>query len=208
MAPPNKKQLKLTRLLSFLFDGVGLRIKSSFEADNLKCLNNVELLELHDYLFDFGRYHALLNTCHNNEIVIAFNDTFGNGRNLNYGAILFILISILLVKFNLVKVAGPVDRDQNGCWLSPYFFIGRAEYLQNLNWVDFKLAKRSTSYQVKSSIHHWLQNGWRNRSVVSRRKMYIKLKTLYLERALIDFNNVKVFSFSRRSIFRQINRFL
>jgi hypothetical protein len=167
-----------------------------------------------DSLFDFSRYHRIVNSpiLRENDVLFMFNDTLGNGRKFNFGLILFVIISIFLLTQNiLVKIhlCAPVDSDSQSRWVCPYFMIGRTSFLRSLNFTNWKVSQALLNKSIRYKLVDWLNRGWRRADYATASQKKIKYKTLLLERTLLsDFaisNNV--LKFSRSNPFRILNSF-
>lgn len=165
------------------------------------------ILDLSGELFDFSRYSEFLRLHSRGSLSILINDTLGTGRKFNLGLSLFIYISLLLLSFNIVKLAGPIDKDKFRSWLCPYLVIGYAKHLKEMNWTNFRIAKGKLSDRELEAIEKWLQHGWRSRKKATALQVDTKRKVIILERVvLISLKQpISVFSFSRRNPLRWLN---
>ena len=158
-------------------------------------------------LFDFSRYNsAIKNFFSNKGTFLFFNDTLGNGRKLSIFLIVFILISLLKLQNNKYTVAGPLDSDENGSWLCPYFFVCRSNFFDQANFVNWKIAEMNIPESIKDGCQRWIQQGWRNAATANETQKEIKYRTLLLEHNLL--NNIsldEVIKFNRLSILRILN---
>jgi hypothetical protein len=163
-------------------------------------------------LFDFSRYYCIANLpeVNDNDILFMFNDTLGNGRKVNTGLFLFILFAICCLNFEILRkyqLYSPVDSDEYGMWISPYFLISNAYYIRKLNFNNWKFARNKTQRTIRKKLISWLYRGWRNSTTSSLLTKRRKYKTLLLERNLLSQNEIKynVCKFSKYNLFRIIN---
>jgi hypothetical protein len=165
-----------------------------------------------DSLFDFSRYNRILcsSELQDDDILLAFNDTLGNGRKFNLGLFLYFVIVLFILLNDRKKnfnMFAPIDSDTKESWMCPYFFIGRVSFLRTLNFIDYLTAYTLISKSVRRNLTLWIKIGWRQAQIASKKQKNIKFKTLILERALLkaDRKNKLVFMFSRSNLFRIIN---
>lgn len=168
-----------------------------------------------DELFDFSRYNQILLILKDYEdnIIFTFNDTLGSGRKNNFGLFLYIILSIFLlhkIEFKFPKIFAPLDKDKyNNYWICPYFLISKVNSLKLLNFVDWKVASKKLPKSVKIDLIIWINNYWRRAFNSTSKQKRIKYKTLILERSLIKNKIIDLnFMYSRKNIFRIINKFL
>jgi len=175
---------------------------------------NVKYFKNDSSLFDFSRYSRIISsdTLSDEDILFAFNDTLGNGRKFNLGLQFFIYLSFAILFFNFpqkIHFCAPVDKDKDGIWISPYFFIGKIWFIKRLNFTNFRKLEALSNDSLKFKLQKWLKNGWRSSRITSLCKKRIKYRTLLLERSLISEEIIKknVLRFSRSSFLRIINSF-
>ena len=201
------KQVFLIKIIRKIFkDKIDVYINRDIKVPKIKG-TNLKIIEMEKDLFDFSRYFSSLNKVKDDtSIIFAFNDTLGNGRKLNLPLIFFIISSIYCVKKNKYDICCPIDRSKKDYWICPYFFIGNLKSLKNLNWTNYqKSLKRLSKIQIQE-LHKWLENGWRRAQKATQKQKETKFLTLVLEKTLlVDVPNIKIRSFSRRSILRQLN---
>ena len=176
--------------------------------ENLFCLKkNISFIRASSKLFDFSRYKDFLTYCKEDDLVIMFNDTLGTGRKFGFGLKCYILISIILLRFRIIDIAAPLDRDEIGSWISPYLVIGRASILQQLNWTGLQSAKKKITEKEKFKIENWLDTKWRSRKIVTEKQKNTKMSILILERNLLQsaHKKLRIFPFSKRNPFRILN---
>ena len=176
---------------------------------------NVKYFKNDSSLFDFSRYSRIIScdTLRDKDILFAFNDTLGNGRKFNLGLQVFIYLSFTILFFNFsqkIFFCAPVDKDKDGIWISPYFFIGNVWFIKRLNFTNFRRLEAFSNDSLKFKLQNWLDNGWRSSRIASSYKKKVKYRTLLLERSLISEGIIKknVLQFSRSSFLRIINSFL
>ncbi|CCN47621.1 hypothetical protein MADA3029_270057 [Vibrio nigripulchritudo MADA3029] len=166
-----------------------------------------------DSLFDLSRYNAIVSNslvC-DEDIILLFNDTLGDGRKFNFGLKVFIFINMIrFTFFNTRKIAAPVDRGGKEIWICPYFLLGKAKYLRALNLTDWKGSANRTPKSIKLSHINWLSDGWRSRDLATSRQIRTKYKTLLIERHIATERYIykNVVKFDKRSIFRILNSIL
>jgi hypothetical protein len=172
-------------------------------------LNVNELaIDMDDSLYDFSRYQSALSCSEiqPNDTVFMFNDTLGNGRNFGFFLMVFILQSLISIKRGKRELCGPYDSDQYGSWLCPYFVIGLAHKLQELNFIDYKAAEENTRPEVLFKIENWIKSSWRHSNSSTSKQKETKRKTLILERELLtDSQKKKMLKFSKYSFLRMLN---
>ena len=176
--------------------------------DNFYIDKNFIVLELSDSYFDFSRYEDFLKGFCKADIAILINDTLGSGRKFNTGLFLHTWLSILLLRFGIIELSGPFDRDAARGWISPYLVLGKVSVLKNFEWTNWKLAKSKLSSIEICDIEDWINNKWRSRVGASKSQRDVKRKILYAERMLIhnESKKYKIFCFSRRNPLRWLNR--
>jgi len=205
----NEKQVKIIKELKKCLP-YKFYIAGDFKSlpDYPERLIDLHIENIDESLWDFSRYQSMLRGINPEHTVLMFNDTFGCGRNINRSIIFFIKIAICLINQGKYKLAAPVDSDEYGKWVCPYFMIGKAGFLQTLNWTDFHQAKKRLSYDIRKKCHIWIRSGWRHSMTANRKQRLIKLRTLYLERDLVDISNVSIYRFDRKNILRILNRYI
>lgn len=208
MSEPNKYHMRLVRFLSIMFRKEPLMLISSVPFYVLPKSFKYHIKPVSDRLFDFSRYNELIADVEDEAVVVAFNDTLGNGRRFGFGLVFFLYLSIIKIRQGSFIIAGPVDSDEHGEWLCPYFFVGKAKNLKVLVWDDYPAVRSQIPPKLKKKLHAWINFGWRNANSASKKQAFTKLKTLYLERTLVDFSRTPVYRFNRRSLLRAINRFI
>ena len=206
---PNKKQKLLMNLLNIFFkNNIRILINKDF---NKKFKNKYiySPTDMEDFLFDFSRYASSLKYITNsNSVILGFNDTLGNGRKLNLFLYIFIFLSIFLILFDFYNFACPIDSDKYKEWISPYFFIGRFNIVKKLNWLDSETAKKELNENELNQLDYWIKNKWRQSKKSSKKQREIKLKTLFLERNLINSipnNKLTIFKYNKKSFWRIMN---
>ena len=180
------------------------------EGEAIDYKNDFNIIKASDELFDFSRYNDFLKISEKTSITLMINDTLGKGRKFNWGLGIYLYLSFLLVHIRLFHIAAPLDRDNHRAWICPYFIMGRTSELQALNWFDWELAESKLLVDELENIETWLNKNWRSRHVSSIKKREVKKKTLILERALMCSlkPNKWIFAFSKRNLFRALNRFV
>ena len=167
-----------------------------------------------DSLFDFSRYRRMLSleALNDNDILFAFNDTLGSGRKLNSGLLIYIFMAFFLLlsnQFSRYRIFAPLDSDEHGLWVCPYFFIGKVSYLRTLNFSNWIIARGQIEKRMRYRLVEWLKIGWRGAKYTTFKQKRTKYKTLILERNLISSTELSGFSFmfSRSNLLRILNSF-
>jgi hypothetical protein len=204
------------KLINFIFSSIlkiDLKIISTQNDEKLLFFKNILINENKSYLFDFSNYHEMINQSNlmDDDILFAFNDTFGNGRKLGIGLFIFILVSLIMCIFSntIKKIYCPIDEDEYGYWICPYFFIGKIVNLKNLNFTDWRLCSKKINKQIKLKLIYWLNNKWRSRLNATCSQKKIKYRVLIIERELIntlEFN--QICKFSKKNLLRALNSFI
>jgi len=208
--------LNFLKLINFIFSSIlkiDLIIISTQNHEKLSFFENILINENKSYLFDFSNYHEMINKCNlmDDDILFAFNDTFGNGRKLGIGLFIFILASLIMCIYSntIKKIYCPFDEDDYGYWICPYFFIGKIVNLKNLNFTNWGLCSKKINKQIKLKLVYWLNNEWRSRLNVTSRQKKVKYRILIIERELINsFELNEIYKFSKKNVLRALNSFI
>ena len=203
----NDRAIDLIRMLQKLrtFEKINIIVSNSSFVP-VKLRPSIEVQDLSGYLFDFSRYYDGLRYANKQDVIFMFNDTLGNGRKLNLGLTIFIILSVFLIKNDLYEIASPVDKDQYGLWICPYFIVGKHHNLNKLNWINYEEALKKTSKPILKKCKVWVNENWRNAKTATIMQKEIKYKTLVLERNLIEEVLIsRLFRFDRSNILRMLN---
>lgn len=205
----NKKQIFLINLIKNIFRNKVTLLSNNKLSINKKLKVNAIKIEMDDSLFDFSRYFSAISFIKDKEsIIFAFNDTLGNGRKLNFGLYVFIIISLFFIKLEIYDFASPVDKSFSERWICPYFFLGKYVVTSTMNWTNYDDVIKKLNSNTLTKLHFWVNSKWRQADNSSNLQKEIKVKTLILERNLINNiykNKYKIFAFNKYSIFRIIN---
>ena len=202
----NNRQIILIRILSSIFDKDTEVIMNNENRSNIFPKINKRYIEMNSELFDFSRYHSALEKIKEDCIILAFNDTLGKGRKLNIPLYIYIIRSIMLIKKKKYNLCAPIDYDKESKWLCPYFFISRRSILIKFNWLNHEKALLNTPQYEIDKMENWTLNRWRSADIATEKQRKIKLKTLILEKQLLENQqNIKINAFSKYSIWRILN---
>ena len=202
----NIRQIILIRIISSIFDKDTEVIMNNENRSDIFPNINKRYIEMNSELFDFSRYYSALENIKEDSIILAFNDTLGKGRKLNIPLYLFIIKSIMLIKKEEYNLCAPIDYDKESKWLCPYFFIAKRSILIKFNWINHEKALLNTPQNDIDKMETWTFNGWRSADIATEKQRKIKLKTLILEKRLIENQqDIKIYAFSKYSIWRILN---
>ena len=62
------------------------------------------IIDAPSYLFDMSRYSYFIEMENDNDVLVLLNDTLGSGRKFGTGLFLYILISIILIKYKIYDI--------------------------------------------------------------------------------------------------------